>query len=389
MNKTNVIAALLGCGTGLAGLPAQAITAIGPPAALLNTATFAGVELIGPAGEVISYKMVDGKIQLRLCAQYASQSEVESGSGCRLAEGTDVITIDPADFRGMVQQGLHSLSLAPNSLSDDQRALLERELTDIPDLSDKQAERTRLRARLARLESFKEENPDDYDPAQEKTLLDRIHCIDDALAQYKEVTDARDQIAAIVGELVSNMDGNPSGKILKHSQVGGTIAYNLLRAIAKVEECDPETMRIAPAGYMCQAGRVLWRVGAGNYAGRRIYVDMRSGMKVTGMLGLNKMYEAHGRCNHGFRLPSGTPDQTSSLADDSDFQTLINDNIGQVVPDLHGNQYWSSSYIDGPPEEIRRAYAYRGGRIILDDVGNDAEVLCVSGGKHEGLSLAP
>lgn len=374
MNKASLVLALASLGILSGGQAAHAASPL----------VLASIGLFGPNGEVISYEKEGNTIHLRVCQKNTLASEISADQGCQLADGTSEVVMSESDFRGLVNTGLAKID--KSQLSQQQKTLLERDLTDLPSLDDKRKQLGELQKQLQRLEDFKAQNPQDYDANDERRLKDQIQCIKDSLSGYGDIIDAKNQVAGIVDSLLVDMNGKPLRRTLKHSSDGNGIAYNLLRSLASVDACDPGKVSKAPSGYMCRAGTVMWKVENDTYAGKRVYRDMKSGLKVTEPLdGTSNQYNAGARCNNGYRLPSGYPSSINGQYgfpnQDSDFTALESDNIRQVVPGMSSHWFWSSSVV---PDVTYYAYVFSGNYGGIGDGSRDynsGAALCVAGGR--------
>jgi hypothetical protein len=76
------------------------------PAMAVGPTIFASIGLIGPNGEVISYEKEGDSIRLRVCAKNTLKDEIESGFGCKLADGTSEVVLSEKDFRGLISVSL-------------------------------------------------------------------------------------------------------------------------------------------------------------------------------------------------------------------------------------------------------------------------------------------
>lgn len=183
--------------------------------------------------------------------------------------------------------------------------------------------------------------------------------------------------------VLREMNGKPIRRVLKHSQDGGGIAYNMLLRLATVETCDPSKVEQAAAGYMCRADDVVWKIESQAYAGKRVYRDMKSGIRVTAPLdGKHSQYSAEGLCKNGFHLPTGYPAGINGKyglpTQDSDFTTLENDHVRDVVPGIKNNWLWSSSLF---PSNSVSAFEFNGYDGNIDIIFRGAlyeEVVCVA-----------
>lgn len=332
---------------------------------LLNTASaHAGsVGVFGPNGEVISYEKKSDGIHVRVCQKNSLTSEIESDSGCTLAEGTSEVVLSEKDFRTLVKTRIARID--KSALSAAQKTILERALTDLPSLDAKrqqlknlQAQLKKIQAQLKRLDAFKGENPHDYDLNEEKnflneekTLKDHVNSVKDSLAGYAEIIDAKNQVSQIIDQLITDMDGKPMKQVFRRSQGGTGIAYYLLRGLASVEACDPAKVATAESGYICRADLALWLVNSDTYAGKRVYTDLKSGLKVTETVATKiNQYDAEKQCKDGFSLPTGYPSSQNGTngfpKQDSEFVRLESDHIRDVVPGMNDNKwFWSSSVL--------------------------------------------
>lgn len=132
------------------------------------SAKMPSVGVSGPNGEVIVYERRADGIHIRVCenkmfTQREFESEIEAG--CKLAAGTAEVILSEKDFRDSVKTRLSQID--QSRLSSEHAALLEKSLTDLPNLDAMQKELLELQAQLKKLEELKVENIQTYDLAQE------------------------------------------------------------------------------------------------------------------------------------------------------------------------------------------------------------------------------
>lgn len=366
--------------TGLA-VTANAQGLSGRTAAVLaNSGILTIVAVVGPQGEVISYEKSGEEIIIRPCAKNTLPSEIEYG-GCILAGVPSDVRMSEADFRSLVLAKLSTLNT--KDLSAEQKKLLEQALSADPNADEDARNLTNLEGELSRNQAFKKEFPDDYDAKEEQRLKIQIQCIKDRQNGYAPILKAKKDVSDLLNTLVDDMGAEKVKRTLRYSQDKTGIAFNVLKEIATVDACDPGKVARAASGYMCRAGGVMWKVENETYANKRVYRDMKSGLKVTEPLdGTSNHDNAASRCKDGYWLPSGYltlwngdygfPNQ------DSEFVTLRRDGVRSVVPGMKEHWFWSSSV---NPGYSYSAYYFRGGTgdisIVARETG-DGSIICVS-----------
>jgi hypothetical protein len=155
--------------------------------------------------------------------------------------------------------------------------------------------------------------------------------------------------------------------------IGATaMVWNFTSRAGGLDACDVQVTAKAAQGYTCtvktKSGPVTWRVEAVVAGSRtfRVFQDLKSGLYVSDDLGKHsqdsavkqKLCESPDYAGHrgnltrvSWRVPTGYPASLNGKKGlpgrDSDFVALEADGIREVIPNLNGKWFVSSSDVEG------------------------------------------
>ncbi|MFN7685255.1 MAG: hypothetical protein ACK5QT_07580, partial [Oligoflexia bacterium] len=185
------------------------------------------VGVYGPQGQRIAFERTGPKgsqlITIREFEPLTDSSEIEAKSRV-----TREIQMPETVFREFVKLRLESMD--QSMLTADQRELVRLSLIKVS-LAEEEKRFDELKNALKRIETaLKEEGPSDYLNELKSTTQDDLQCSLDRLLDQTKISESKNQVQAIVDNLIKDMDGSELNRVLKHNDKDdkGGIAFNLL-----------------------------------------------------------------------------------------------------------------------------------------------------------------
>ena len=362
---TSAATVLIGALSSIFASPAMAsaLTA----ASLLQKILPGTVMVVGPKGDVISYKKDGDVITIRQCLSppngYSPIESVESASGCAQQPGTADVTLSTNDFRTL--------------------ALTQLQNQTVDHLKERQAQK------------FAKEFPNPADNGGIQVPAGSCKADPD----FPDISN----LGPSLDQLIAKMDRNKVNRKLVYSTDGQGIAFNLLKTIANISTCSTDKDANLAVGSVCQTKAasgdpVLWKISSDSH-GNRLYTDTKSNITVVAGPSLDlkshtdyfvatgkNFNETQAACQQlGYQAPSAgitnwSKDLTNPSNQTGQFAKLNADGIRNVIPDIQNHWFWSSL----PYDYVGNAFYFSGGNscIYIDDEGyftDDGAVLCVAG----------
>lgn len=342
----------------------------------------AAVMVVGPSGEVLSFKRQNGQIETRVCETNSLPSEVASEAGCALEAGTTPTIIKPSLFKKSFQKALRKINTS--ELTETEKTLLDQYF--IVPVSDDNTTRTlisELEAKLKKIRDFKAIYPNDYDSEEEKSLTIRITALNESLKSPS--ADAQKKITAMVDSVLNDMSGNSIARTLRASESKGTILFQALQILSHTPSVctNPGISNFPTAGSACEIDVAPnWRMVEDTHTNKQYLWNSISNLYVTLFNNENISFSRAQRvcapdANIDWHLPTGYPERVNGTAGfssfDSELQRLVNNGLLKVMPKEMGNYLiWSTS--TNPDSGDSVVYTMHGhdgflGRLNINEIG--------------------
>lgn len=351
--------------------PAKAVWSALSLSLLLSPVAHAAVAVIGPDSDVLSYEIIDGVVNIRVCEENSTIEHIESPARCKLEGGdSSLITVPFKDFSELEKNGLSVIKA--DKLSAPERILLGKASTDVSQLEAKQREVEELKGQVDELEQFKKENPHDYNVAKYsaaiKDVTQRMMQSQLDLSHIEEYVAAKLQVGAVFDKLNKQMEGQAVGDgMLRASESSQQIGFRFLKDLAyapscstmdgkigvcrtgstlvsvttPLQACSRSVMGSASVGTMCIRRDAVWIVDSATANGMRTYTDSKHGITLTGTYGRFEFDRAQDTCKAAGKewdLPVGYPRDMAGKNGNpnhaSELVRLADDGIEDVVPEL-------------------------------------------------------